>query len=138
MYVAAEDVHAVSLSVAVGGAGYAHRVGQRRCTRAGCSQAAVATLTYDYGDSVAVLGPLATYAEPHSYDLCTQHANRLSAPQGWQVLRLASASSEPPPPSVDDLVALAEAVREVGRRPVPSEDTSGGRPALRLVRPETT
>lgn len=133
-----EDVHAVSLSRAVGRAGYPHRVGQRRCTRTGCAQPAIATLTYDYGDSVAVLGPLATYAEPHSYDLCTEHASRLSAPQGWQVLRLATQSSEPPPPSVDDLVALAEAVREVGRRPVePDEDTADARPSLRLVRPET-
>ncbi|WP_243697260.1 DUF3499 domain-containing protein [Aeromicrobium phragmitis] len=113
-------------------------MGQRRCTRTGCSQPAIATLTYDYGDSVAVLGPLATYAEPHSYDLCTEHASRLSAPRGWQVLRLATQSSEPPPPSVDDLVALAEAVREVGRRPVePDEESAGGRPSLRLVRPDS-
>ena len=35
----------------------------------------VATLTYVYADSVAVLGPLATYAEAHSYDLCESHAD---------------------------------------------------------------
>jgi len=93
-------------------------------------------LTYDYGDSVAVLGPLATYAEPHAYDLCVEHADRLSAPRGWQVLRLADISSDPPEPTVDDLVALAEAVREVGRRPVEAEDDAGPRPSLRLVRPE--
>lgn len=111
-------------------------MGQRRCTRSGCSQPAVATLTYDYGDSVAVLGPLATYAEPHTYDLCAEHAGRLSAPRGWQVLRLADVSSEPPEPTVDDLVALAEAVREVGRRPVEPADDEQRRPSLRLVRPE--
>jgi hypothetical protein len=48
---------------------------------------AVATLTYVYADSMAVLGPLSRRAEPHSYDLCAKHAERLSAPQGWRVVR---------------------------------------------------
>jgi hypothetical protein len=47
------------------------------------------TLTYVYADQTAVLGPLATYAEPHAYDLCEAHSERLSAPRGWEVLRLA-------------------------------------------------
>jgi hypothetical protein len=34
----------------------------------------VATLTYDYADAMAVLGPLAIRREPHSYDLCERHA----------------------------------------------------------------
>ena len=45
----------------------------------------MATLTYVYADSTAVLGPLATYAEPHCYDLCEQHANRVSVPSGWSL-----------------------------------------------------
>ena len=49
----------------------------------------MATLTYVYSDQTAVLGPLATYAEPHAYDLCDAHSERLSAPRGWEVLRLA-------------------------------------------------
>ncbi|GAB3616010.1 hypothetical protein GCM10027416_05670 [Okibacterium endophyticum] len=53
----------------------------------GCSRDAVSTLTYDYGDSMAVLGPLGISREPHSYDLCSIHAERLSVPQGWQVIR---------------------------------------------------
>jgi len=36
---------------------------------------------------MAVLGPLAIRHEPGSYDLCPRHAERLSAPQGWQVVR---------------------------------------------------
>ncbi len=48
----------------------------------------MATLTYVYADQTAVLGPLATYAEPHAYDLCATHSERLSAPLGWEVLRL--------------------------------------------------
>ena len=86
----------------------------------------MATLTYVYSDQTAVLGPLATYAEPHAYDLCEAHSERLSAPRGWEVMRLA-----PDPdvgPSTDDLLALADAVREAGRpvtplRVAPAEET---------------
>ncbi|MDN5745192.1 MAG: DUF3499 domain-containing protein [Nocardioidaceae bacterium] len=88
--------------------------GLRTCSRTACSRRAVATLTYVYADSTAVLGPLATYAEPHAYDLCEQHSERLSAPRGWEILRLAlgNRGSEP---SGDDLLALADAVREAAR-----------------------
>ena len=70
-----------------------------------------------YADQTAVLGPLATYAEPHAYDLCESHSERLSAPRGWEVMRLAPdpASLEP---TSDDLLALADAVREAAR-PLP-------------------
>ncbi len=88
------------------------RVGTRRCSRAGCSRTATSTLTYVYRDSTAVLGPLATRAEPHGYDLCQHHAQALSAPRGWEVIRLVTDSE--PQPSTDDLLALADAVREVG------------------------
>lgn len=47
------------------------------------------TLTYDYRDAMAVVGPLSVRHEPHSYDLCAIHAERLSAPQGWQIVRYA-------------------------------------------------
>ena len=86
----------------------------RKCTKTGCRQPAVATLTYAYSDRAAVLGPLATYAEPHTYDLCADHATRLTAPVGWDVLRLATEYPEPEP-TPDDLLALADAVREAGR-----------------------
>ena len=77
------------------------------------------TLTYVYADQTAVLGPLSTYAEPHAYDLCDLHGERLSAPRGWEVVRLAfdPAGSGP---TEDDLLALADAVREAAR-PVPVE-----------------
>ena len=86
----------------------------RRCSRTACGRPAVTTLTYVYADQTAVVGPLATYAEPHSYDLCEVHGERLSAPRGWEVLRLAPDPSTIPP-SQDDLLALADAVREAGR-----------------------
>jgi len=94
--------------------------GVRRCSRTACGKPAVATLTYVYSDSTAVLGPLATYAEPHCYDLCAEHAERLTAPRGWEVVRL-SVDTEQSGPSHDDLVALADAVREAAR-PRPQDD----------------
>jgi hypothetical protein len=73
----------------------------------------VATLTYVYAESTAVVGPLATQAEPHSYDLCAAHAGRLTVPRGWDVVR--HEGELPTGPSPDELTALAEAVREAGR-----------------------
>jgi hypothetical protein len=89
----------------------------RRCSRTACGRPAATTLTYVYADQTAVLGPLATYAEPHAYDLCLEHSERLSAPRGWEVLRLAH--EDPHAHSSDDLLALADAVREAAQpRPV--------------------
>ncbi|RHW28692.1 DUF3499 domain-containing protein [Nocardioides immobilis] len=90
----------------------------RRCSRTACARHAVATLTYVYVDQTAVLGPLATYAEPHAYDLCDLHSERLSAPRGWEVLRL-SLDQAVPGPTEDDLLALADAVREAARPMTP-------------------
>ena len=59
----------------------------RPCSKVACAAEAVATLTYVYADSMAVLGPLSRSFEPHTYDLCPKHAERLSVPQGWQVIR---------------------------------------------------
>lgn len=61
-----------------------------------------------------MLGPLATYPEPHCYDLCEQHSQRLTAPRGWEVVRLAI-DPDALKPNLDDIEAIANAVREVGR-----------------------
>ena len=68
------------------------------------------------------------------------HSERLTAPRGWEVVRLA-----PDPDSLllstDDLLALADAVRESGRPvPPPPEVTPSGpdvgrRGHLRVLRP---
>jgi len=105
----------------------------------------MATLTFVYADSSMVLGPLSKVAEPHTYDVCSSHATRLTAPRGWDLVRL------PIGPQVrtaqdDDLLALADAVRavpprmravEVSRRPLGSEKHPAGRarpkPALYVV-----
>ena len=114
----------------------------RRCSRTACGRPAVNTLTYVYADQTAVLGPLATYAEPHAYDLCEVHSERLSAPRGWEVLRLAP-DPKAQGPSSDDLLALADAVREAARpapAPVPlhtADDATRGakRGHLRVLTP---
>jgi len=89
----------------------------RFCSRAGCRNLATKTLTYIYADSTAVLGPLATFSEPHAYDLCDQHSNRMIAPVGWTVLKEAT-PTEVAGPSSDDLMAIADAVREAGSKQV--------------------
>lgn len=96
----------------------------RRCSRTACRRPAIATLTYVYGDQTAVLGPLATFAEPHAYDLCDEHSERLSAPRGWEVLRLAP-DPDAGGPTSDDLLALADAVREAARPAPPATRTQG-------------
>lgn len=98
------------------------------------------TLTYIYSDSRAVLGPIATFSEPHSYDLCERHGARLTVPQGWSVERNFQ-ESEGAGPTEDDLMAIADAVREVVRAPqgeLPKSTTSdtshlGRRGHLRAV-----
>jgi len=98
----------------------------RQCSRTACSGGAVATLTYVYSDQTAVLGPLATYAEPHTYDLCAVHAEGQTVPRGWEVIRLATEFVDPGP-TKDDLLALADAVREAGRpRQVPAAVAAAG------------
>jgi hypothetical protein len=93
------------------------RVG-RGCSRGGCRRKAVLTLTYVYADSLAVVGPLATFAEPHAYDLCEVHGERLTVPNGWNVIRQERTGTEPGPTD-EDLMAIADAVREVAL-PAPS------------------
>ena len=112
----------------------------RRCSRTACAFPAVATLTYVYADRAAVVGPLAVHAEPHCYDLCDEHASRLTAPRGWEVVR-----HQPEHPDVvrrrssDDLEALADAVREAARPsspvapPGPGDPGTGRRGHLRAL-----
>ena len=96
----------------------------------------MATLTYVYADSTAVVGPLATQAEPHSYDLCNQHAHRLTAPRGWEVVRF-EGEFAPPQHSVDDL-DRARRGRARGRRAdrhveLPPVNAPGRRGHLRVL-----
>jgi hypothetical protein len=101
----------------------------------------VATLTYVYADSTAVVGPLATHAEPHTYDLCEAHGAGLTAPRGWEVVRHDPDPAQTRVRSVDDLEALADAVREAARvelpppPPPPGSGNIARRGHLRVVPP---
>lgn len=92
----------------------------RVCSRASCRSVSSMTLTYIYSESTAVLGPLATFSEPHSYDLCEKHSARLTVPNGWNVIRQA-VDENSSGPSEDDLMAIADAVREVALTPTQPE-----------------
>lgn len=59
----------------------------RICSKVACMREAVCTMTFDYGDQVAALGPLGPGDDPHAHDLCAMHAQRLSVPTGWLVIR---------------------------------------------------
>ena len=102
----------------------------RCCSRTACKKPPVYTLTYVYRDSTAVLGPLASSVDPHSWDLCEMHAGRLVVPRGWDVVRL---PADPAQERADDLEALANVVREVGSRPAPSR--AAAQPRADLPRP---
>lgn len=102
----------------------------RTCSKTNCARAAARTLTYVHADACVVIGPLSVRAEPGAHDLCLFHAERLTAPQGWEMIRL-QAGEETPNRSRDDLLAIADAVREAA---VPEPQPSAhGRPHLRVI-----
>jgi hypothetical protein len=118
-----------------------HFRGGRSCSRVSCTSIATMTLTYIYSESTAVLGPLATFSEPHAYDLCDKHSTRLTVPNGWNVIRH-DVDVNQGGPSEDDLMAIADAVREVAQgantdssntAPSPSQSSVGRRGHLRAV-----
>jgi Protein of unknown function (DUF3499) len=112
-------------------------VSSRCCSRTACKHPPVYTLTYVYRDSTAVLGPLAASMEPHCYDLCEKHAARLTAPRGWDVVRLPVDRAVD---GTDDLEALANAVMETqpkaraDQEPVGHGVEVGRRGHLRVLR----
>lgn len=73
-------------------------------------------MTYVYADSTVVLGPLADVHVPGAFELCVEHARRTSVPRGWEVIRLPMEDAAPVRMPKDDLLALADAVREIGLR----------------------
>lgn len=93
---------------------------RRTCSKQMCNRDAVCTLTYVYSDSTAVIGALSARREPHAYDLCSVHADSLTAPKGWRVVRLES----PDGWNHDDLDAVVEAVRP-DEDPAPRRTASG-------------
>lgn len=82
-----------------------------------------------YEDSTAVLGPLSRLSEPHAYDLCREHATRMTAPRGWELLRVPGGEEVS-----DDLVALADAVRPRPAAEAPEPMTQRDRPSREAPR----
>ncbi len=102
----------------------------------------MATLTFDYSQSIAVLGPLGTTSEPHSWDLCDFHAGRMTAPRGWEMLRNLPAYSAAAVGNTaleDDLTALADTVREGASRSMseaaPTDSPIRSLPPIGAMRP---
>lgn len=57
------------------------------CAKPMCRNYADCTLNYDYESRVIAIGPLVGEHAQGSYDLCSDHAGRTTAPQGWEILR---------------------------------------------------
>lgn len=100
----------------------------RQCSRTRCTGRAVVTMTYNYGEATAVVGPLSPVAQKGALDLCEDHAQSVTVPRGWTMVRLVT-EYEPVPPSDNDLMALADAIKEASRRRAPEP-----KPAQREVR----
>lgn len=75
-----------------------------------------------------MIGPLSSRAEPGAHDLCLPHATALVAPEGWDLIRLEGGESAPER-SRDDILAIADAVREAAQ---PKPVKPAGEPARRL------
>lgn len=57
----------------------------RTCAKPGCNAISGATLTYDYTGRTAWVELLGNEAHPMSYDLCSDHADMLTVPKGWEL-----------------------------------------------------
>jgi hypothetical protein len=57
----------------------------RQCSRQGCAHIATVTLSYQYARSLVWLDDLSAERDPHTYDLCEMHAERLKPPSGWHL-----------------------------------------------------
>lgn len=57
----------------------------RTCAKPGCSVAATSTLEFAHAAGEAWLDELSAEVRPHGYDLCSDHADRLTVPRGWML-----------------------------------------------------
>lgn len=83
----------------------------RRCCRPGCGRPAIATLVYAYSEKTAIVGPLAPSPDPHAWDLCQRHSEHITAPVGWEMVRIDNIELS----DEEEITALAQAVSEDGR-----------------------
>lgn len=80
---------------------------------------------------MVVVGPLATQPEPYSYDLCQDHAQRLTVPQGWQVVRLHTRFDEAPLDAADP-----EALLQAIQAPLPASSLQASPAGNPEINPE--
>ena len=57
----------------------------RKCSRTACSAKPTVTLSFQYNRAVVWIDDLLDEEDPHSYDLCPKHGERVTAPTGWHL-----------------------------------------------------
>ena len=103
----------------------------RECSRAQCSNPAVATMTFSYQQARAVLGGLSAQPISGALDLCAEHAEKVTVPVGWEMVMLKkdcekSSRKVEEERSSDGLTALALALAEADEA---AKAASANRPA---------
>lgn len=91
----------------------------KTCSRPGCSDIAVAQLTYAYAASQLEVSPVEEELAPEAYALCQAHLDRLTPPKGWTLIR----KGTPAPLGLTqaDIDDLADRIRRVGFGAEPPE-----------------
>jgi hypothetical protein len=57
----------------------------RHCSRSSCNEVSTITLTYQYSRALVWIDDLAYEQDPHAYDLCERHGQRMTVPTGWRL-----------------------------------------------------
>ncbi|MHB1130356.1 MAG: DUF3499 family protein [Ilumatobacteraceae bacterium] len=57
----------------------------RHCSRSTCNEVSTITLTYQYSRALVWIDDLAHERDPHAYDLCERHGQRMTVPTGWRL-----------------------------------------------------
>jgi len=73
-----ESTFAIALLVSVYGVA-------RHCSRSTCTELSTITLTYQYSRALVWIDDLAHERDPHAYDLCERHGQRMTVPTGWRL-----------------------------------------------------
>jgi hypothetical protein len=66
----------------------------RLCRKTVCSSPAAATCSFHYPLKQVWIAPLTEDPQPGSYDLCSDHADRLVAPLGWDLTDIRERTSD--------------------------------------------
>ncbi len=59
----------------------------RTCAKPRCGSDASFTAALRYGDREVLVGELTAESDPNLVDLCPEHAERLTPPMGWRIVR---------------------------------------------------